>query len=95
MVKWVKHKGGTAKRKCTRCTSWIKHWENHTNENRGQCSVFGCTNPAREGAHVITSKTPRKTEYIVPTCGSCNPRSSTEEFRLVKGTPVAPARKCN
>ncbi len=93
-LRYVKHKGKTKDRKCPVCKSWKKHHELHTGEKIDQCSVFRCTNPASEGAHVITSRTKNRREFIILTCSKCNPPYSTEEFRIVKKTPRASAVKC-
>ena len=92
-VKWLRHKGGTKDRKC-KCGSWIKHYEKLSGLIRGKCSVYGCTSPATDGAHVCVSRSKSQSEWIALTCSSCNPRSSTDEFRVVLDTKLVTARKC-
>lgn len=93
-MKWVRNILGSSKRKCSKCSSWIKHWENKSGKQRGQCCAYRCKKKAKEGAHVIPSKTRSKKQYIVPTCSSHNPPYSKKKFRIVKGTKRVPAIKC-
>ena len=93
-VKWLKHKSGTKNRKCTVCSSWIKHHEKKSGLIRGKCSVYGCTRDATDGAHVCVSRSSSQREWIALTCSTCNPRSSTAEFRVVQNTKIVAARKC-
>ena len=93
-MKYVKNIKGSSKRKCSKCSSWIKHWEKNSGKKRRQCCVYGCKHKAQEGAHVITARTKSKKEYIVPTCSSHNPPYSNKEFRIVKETKRVPAIKC-
>ena len=93
-VKWLRHKSGTKDRKCEKCGTWIKHHEKLSGRGRGVCSVYGCSSPATDGAHVCVSRSKGQSEWIVLTCSSCNPRSSTAEFRVVQDTMIVIARKC-
>ena len=83
-----KNKSGTANRSCS-CGSWKNHWINNSEKAwPSECSVWGCTNKATLGAHVINSEV--SGERIVPVCDSCNKLSG--EFTLGKATLV-PAKK--
>lgn len=77
-----KNKRGTGYRNC-KCGSWKDHWINFSHKNwPDQCSVLGCTNPAKLGAHVINNLV--SGEQIIPMCEECN--KLTKEFSLKKET---------
>lgn len=67
----VENVPGTGEDRCTRCGSWIEHWENLSGKKRSLCAKKGCLMPAIDGAHVYVDGNCREI-YIVPLCHSCN-----------------------
>jgi len=53
-----KNKGGTGSRPNCKCGNWKNHWEifSHRNFSLQKCSVFGCSNPAEQTAHIFRTK---------------------------------------
>ncbi|KAG7374867.1 hypothetical protein IV203_013962 [Nitzschia inconspicua] len=51
-------------------SSWIREWEEATDQARGYCSYVGCKNMAVDGGHVWISRL--KSVYIAPICKKCN-----------------------
>ena len=65
------NKSKTKDLKCSRCESWIRHWENCSGNDRPKvCSIKGCTNPVTDGSHVINPEV--RGVWIAPTCHQCN-----------------------
>lgn len=84
-----KNKVGTGGRSC-KCGTWKQHWINVSGKPwPNECSIFGCTNNATLGAHIINSSV--SGERIVPACDSCNKLSG--EFSLKGGVTLVPANK--
>ncbi|MBA5601713.1 hypothetical protein ABRP72_14070 [Pectobacterium carotovorum] len=77
----IKNLNHTTGKKCS-CGSWLKHWENITEQTSSFCGNSVCTHDAEVGAHVKKSGHTDNAHYIVPLCKECNKKSSTEEFDL-------------
>ena len=88
----VKNLHGTSDKTCDKCKSWLKHWENKTNDSTWFCMKKDCTNKATVGAHVIKCEGHDKKFYIVPLCHSCTKKK--EEFELEPYAELAPAIAC-
>jgi len=68
-----KNETDTGEENCSRCGSWIKHWEFVTGQRRpSKCSVFGCTKPVTDGTHIFNYKRQVQGHWIAPTCHECN-----------------------
>jgi hypothetical protein len=63
----IKNKNGTADKQC-RCGTWLKHWENFSNQRTEMCVVINCSNKKIDGAHVIKTESSDSNTYIVPLC---------------------------
>lgn len=67
----VENVEGTGGDRCSRCGSWIKHWENLSGKRADKCASVGCPNNATDGAHVYILPD-RDSIYIIPLCHECN-----------------------
>lgn len=65
----VNNINGTSEHEC-RCGSWLEHWKRVSGEESGPCRVYGCSQPAVVGAHVL--KEHDRNWYIVPMCTQHN-----------------------
>ncbi len=81
-----------------KCKSALKHWENNTNNNAKDCSVYGCTNRATVGGHVIKCHgNAFKNQYIIPLCSTHNNTNFKDCFRInthIDPIPVGSTPKC-
>lgn len=73
----IKNEVGTSTSdKCDSCGPWINHWETHSGETAGLCSVKGCLNDAEVGAHITRPKAQDEDyqthPFIVPMCREHN-----------------------
>lgn len=89
----VKNLKGTTGLTC-RCGSWINHWRNYTNSKRAKCSVYGCWNTAKVGAHVrLVDNSTDNRWWIAPFCGSHNSHYCTESLSLKPDVELVSANK--
>jgi hypothetical protein len=68
----VKNRHGIGHLRCRTCPSWLRHWENGTNQIALMCGAYGCRNVDLVGAHVIKVGAVDRASYIVPICTRCN-----------------------
>ena len=68
----VKNRNGTGALRCRTCPSWLRHWENGTNQLAIMCGAYGCRNVDVIGAHVTKVGGLDRASYIVPICTRCS-----------------------
>lgn len=87
----IKNKKGTTgkdSKKDSKCDSWLDFWENKKGENATLCKVYGCSDNAKLGGHVIKHKGHGK-EYILPMCYSCNNKTDDAVFKALESNLVS------
>jgi len=67
----VKNRSDVGMLMCRTCPSWLRHWENGTNQFASMCGALGCRNVDVVGARVVKVGGPDRNSYIVPICGRC------------------------
>lgn len=91
----IMNSNGSAGRSC-QCGSWLDHWENLSDLQAGKCSVAGCSEYAKVGAHVTRPKAEndayKTAPYIVPMCSYHNSQHG-ETFRSKPGVTFVWANK--
>lgn len=88
----IKNLTGTADEKCSRCGSWLEHWEKFSRQNAGECGVIGCNRKDVVGAHVRKYGAGDHTPYIYPLCLGCN--QSTEVLEVWGGYDLVSPDAC-
>jgi len=80
MATTVRNRKGSGDETCSKCESWLQHWENGTGQTVGTCGTVGCTKSPVLGGHVIKTAADDKASYITPICSTCNSRN--DDFRV-------------
>ena len=75
----VKNINGTSDNIC-KCGSWLKHWENFSEQKAFLCSEKNCFKLAEVGAHVQKTGYDMKW-YIIPLCKEHNAASGELEVK--------------
>lgn len=68
---WTRVKNQKGDLRCHTCPSWLRHWENGTNQIALMCGAYGCRNLDLSGAHVIKVSDFELVTYVVPICTRC------------------------
>lgn len=89
----VKNLNGTSGNTCTKCGTWLAHWEKNSGKDAKTCCCKGCSNAAIVGAHV-QKDTDDMHWYIIPLCKECNKKSSADTFELNKDSILVSAVAC-
>jgi len=68
----VNNINGTSQNIC-KCGSWLKHWENFSNQSLPKyCPEKACTKAPEVGAHVQKDDSSDRSWYIIPLCKDHN-----------------------
>ena len=88
----VKNLNGTSDNACSKCGTWLKHWEKLSGKTANKCGHC-TTKKATVGAHVQKAEGNDSKWYIVPLCAECNKKPSTEEINVYE--TLVSAVKCS
>jgi hypothetical protein len=67
----IKNIKGTTGHNCV-CGSWLKHWENFSDQTSEYCQAEGCTEKDPLGAHAQKAYSKDEAWYIYPLCKTHN-----------------------
>jgi hypothetical protein len=87
----IKNIKGTSVLTCP-CGSWLKHWENFSNQSINSCPVNDCSETDLVGAHVQEGgDSTDDAWYICPLCSAHN--KDPEELEVSPSCKLVPANK--